>query len=316
MIYPTNNIFCADYAKIQRPHSIFLSTLEDDKDEHGDEPEPNDQSEIGSTKSRNLIVETQSSFAFSARGISRLQSYSNDVPKSLLGEDCAADVQAINGGDSIKYGSDISSEITCNETDDNLHSAVRGNKARLLRFLLESRQFGINSRDQNNNTPLHIGCIYGNSDCVDVLLRWKGVLIGVKNNAGLSPFECALKYGHVSCVRLLLQSRLFYSSMTTEDYVFAWELVLSLNISLQDEITIAFNEFSFPSFSDVDFFKKNSCVMYPSDDSRSENDARCDDFPDDEKIIIAEDIDTTSADSENLKLFLLEFDENGFMDSL
>lgn len=67
----------------------------------------------------------------------------------------------------------------------------------------DNGNLNVNSQTYENDTPLHIACIWGDLQAVDLLLT-AGSRVDAKNDMGYTPLHFAEAYGHRRCVHKLL----------------------------------------------------------------------------------------------------------------
>jgi len=67
----------------------------------------------------------------------------------------------------------------------------------------DDEMLNINSQTYENDTPLHIACIWGDLHAVELLIE-AGSQVDVKNDMGYTPLHFAETYGHRRCVHRLL----------------------------------------------------------------------------------------------------------------
>ena len=85
-----------------------------------------------------------------------------------------------------------------------LHAAAMG----ILEHLQLALQRGANphSRDEHNNTPLHLACMQSNSACTEALLSIENIELNHCNDEGFSPIMCAIEYGEEDNALAILRS--------------------------------------------------------------------------------------------------------------
>ncbi|XP_074913856.1 uncharacterized protein LOC142044837 [Buteo buteo] len=82
-------------------------------------------------------------------------------------------------------------------------AAAAGDLARLRRHWWRKR-FRINGRDAEKRTPLHLACVYGQSDVVRFLAR-KKCQLNPRDRFKKSPLMKAVEHQHKDCVAILLE---------------------------------------------------------------------------------------------------------------
>ncbi|GMM30199.1 Avo2 protein [Martiniozyma asiatica (nom. inval.)] len=84
-----------------------------------------------------------------------------------------------------------------------IHSACLGNAVDTLPLLLSYFNVCIDQRDEKGKTPTHICCVYGFSDCLNVLLE-NGAYQDIQDHEGDTPLHIAFQYSHIECIQILL----------------------------------------------------------------------------------------------------------------
>ena len=83
-----------------------------------------------------------------------------------------------------------------------LHHACSSGNVKLAKFLLNIG-FNVNVRDQYNYTPLHVACMLGCDEIVELLCKQPSIDVNVRNCWGETPLHHACNYGHDKIVTLL-----------------------------------------------------------------------------------------------------------------
>ncbi|GBG71705.1 hypothetical protein CBR_g9117 [Chara braunii] len=88
--------------------------------------------------------------------------------------------------------------------DDVMLAAEEGD-AEALRQALRILTVGLDSASEDGDTALHLACLHGNRECVEVLLA-AGASLSVKDEDGAIPLHDAAAGGYTECVGMLLAS--------------------------------------------------------------------------------------------------------------
>lgn len=74
------------------------------------------------------------------------------------------------------------------------HQAAINGDVEKLTELLENERVGINDRDADGNTALHLACFHGQTEVINILLE-NGIDSTLKNKSGFSAIAEGLKIG-------------------------------------------------------------------------------------------------------------------------
>lgn len=89
--------------------------------------------------------------------------------------------------------------------DTDLLQATRSGDAVYVNDLL-NRGAHVNTKGNNDFTPLHIAAMYGRRDVVQVLLHRPAADVNAKDSCGRTPLHTAAMYGHTDIVQILLNT--------------------------------------------------------------------------------------------------------------
>lgn len=93
-----------------------------------------------------------------------------------------------------------------NEPCSPLHEAVKKGDLDILSLLIENGA-EVDIQDNSGSTPLHLASGMGNERILSLLLRHQGVKqMDATNAEGLTPLRLAIRNGHVSIVKMLLDA--------------------------------------------------------------------------------------------------------------
>jgi hypothetical protein len=86
--------------------------------------------------------------------------------------------------------------------------ALRNNAVEDLEKLMQDKTNDTNQtlQRQGGNTALHIACMNGSDDCLELLLKTKRPDARILNDFEFTPLDCALYAGKITCAELLLQN--------------------------------------------------------------------------------------------------------------
>ena len=84
-----------------------------------------------------------------------------------------------------------------------LHHASKGDHYKLLKYLLKHHSIDVNSKDKNEDTPLHIASLVGSRNCTKVLLS-KGADPLLGNSDNLTPLHKAAYGGSVRYITICI----------------------------------------------------------------------------------------------------------------
>ena len=143
----------------------------------------------------------------------QISGFSHDEIKKLLSpEDCQRLFkQAIK----LRQGDTLSNLLLTAHCDQLTHLlsdhqelpltliARAGNLAG-LEYLLKLESSAINHKDTFGFTPLYQAARYGHTECVEALLKARGIDVSIKN-AGWTALNIAARSGHAKCVQALLK---------------------------------------------------------------------------------------------------------------
>lgn len=96
--------------------------------------------------------------------------------------------------------------------DDDLYNASAWGEFEKVRSILDSRTYGLNSRNSDGKTPLFIACSYGfqnefhNHFGIAQLLIERGADVNLANNLGQTPLYMAACWGRWNIVALLIEN--------------------------------------------------------------------------------------------------------------
>ena len=76
---------------------------------------------------------------------------------------------------------------------------------RVCRVILEHDSAAVNDEDNDSQTALHLACIHGKYEVVELLLD-KGADIEARDFNLWMPLDCAAAYGRPKCARMLLEA--------------------------------------------------------------------------------------------------------------
>ncbi|KAL3083404.1 hypothetical protein niasHS_011206 [Heterodera schachtii] len=82
-----------------------------------------------------------------------------------------------------------------------LHRAVFSNEVEIVKKHMAE----MNKKDTQGNTPLHIACMLGNKDIVQLLLE-KGAKVRSRNNAGWNALDEAIAYGDIGLDKIVISA--------------------------------------------------------------------------------------------------------------
>lgn len=85
-----------------------------------------------------------------------------------------------------------------------LHVACLGDAAATLNLLLSYFNVCLDQRDMKGDTPSHICCTQGFSDCLSILLE-KGAYPNIQDNNGDTLLHKAFQYSNIKCLELLIK---------------------------------------------------------------------------------------------------------------
>ncbi|XP_065164200.1 putative ankyrin repeat protein RF_0381 [Atheta coriaria] len=98
-----------------------------------------------------------------------------------------------------------------------LHYAVRFGSKEMVDFLLMTfTEINVNQSDSSWNIPLHISCIRGDIDLVQLLIK-KGANINAANTNRETPLHYAAQHGHLHVVQLLIDKGANLNNFDMED---------------------------------------------------------------------------------------------------
>ena len=108
-----------------------------------------------------------------------------------------------------KYSIDLNQTDGVNQWNCLQLASYCGQLANIPYLIINANAIGVdvNAKDQYGDTALHIACIDGQTDTVQLFLDLHdhGIDFNVVNNDGLTPLHLACKMGYVDTVRLLLE---------------------------------------------------------------------------------------------------------------
>ncbi|WP_257296331.1 ankyrin repeat domain-containing protein [Endozoicomonas sp. YOMI1] len=110
-----------------------------------------------------------------------------------------------------------------------LVNAAGNGQTECLKVLLKQKGINANLPDKSGWTPLMVAARYGHGDCVEVLLDHNVLSINAKNNDGYTALMLAARGGNERCARLLLQQPDIDILATNKDGKNVWSFVKAGN---------------------------------------------------------------------------------------
>ena len=83
-----------------------------------------------------------------------------------------------------------------------LHFACQGGNVSLVQTLIRDHKADINTRDDQNNMPLHVATSCGKNEVTLFLINEVGCDINIKGSIGRSSLQFACNGGNVSLFKL------------------------------------------------------------------------------------------------------------------
>ncbi|XP_071125223.1 uncharacterized protein [Mytilus edulis] len=92
-----------------------------------------------------------------------------------------------------------------NDGETPLHIACQNGHLRCVQLLKQNKAV-VNEKDLSSRTPIHFGCEAGNLDIVEYLIR-NDAMINIKDKKGLTPLHIASDKGHYNVVKCLVENK-------------------------------------------------------------------------------------------------------------
>ena len=130
-------------------------------------------------------------------------------------------------------------------TNNSLHTAASCGETEEVKRILKAKKCSVNIENDKRQTPLHLACLNGHLDIVDVLVNDFNANIGAIDREGNTPLSLAAGGGHVQIVLLLILISIFGRKYGSQD-----RMPVCQNVCKIDQHKNFFEKLVFDSYHD------------------------------------------------------------------